>query len=52
MFEAFFNFAHTPFQRDIPPDALYQSPSLKSLQDRLSHGVKNRYFLIVTGDSG
>jgi len=52
MFEAFFNFSHTPFGRDIPPDALYLTPPLKALQDRLSHGVKNRYFLIVTGDAG
>jgi len=52
VFETFFSFSHTPFQRDIPPEALYLTPPLKSLQDRLSHGVKNRYFLIVTGDSG
>ena len=52
MFEAFFNFTKTPFQRDIPPDALYITPQLKLLQDRLAHGVNNRYFLIVTGDSG
>jgi len=52
MFEAFFNFTKTPFQRDIPPDALYMTPQFKDLQDRLSHGVNNRYFLLVTGDSG
>jgi len=52
MVEAFFNFTNTPFKRDIPPDALYMTPQLKILQDRLSHGVKNRYFLLVTGDSG
>jgi len=52
MFEAFFNFTRTPFQRDIPPDALYFTAPLKALQDRLAHGVKNRSFLIVTGDSG
>lgn len=52
MFDAFFNFAHTPFQRDVPASALYLTPPLKALQDRLSHGVRNRYFLIVTGDAG
>ena len=31
---------------------MYLTPPLKALQDRLSHGVKNRYFLVVTGDSG
>ena len=52
MFEAFFNFTKTPFQRDIPPDALYITPHFKALQDRLAYGIKNRCFLIVTGDSG
>ena len=52
MFEAFFNFTNTPFKRDMPPGSLYMTPQLKALQDRLSHGVRNRYFLIVTGDSG
>jgi len=52
MFEAFFNFKNTPFKRDMPPNALYMTPQLKTLQDRLSYGIKNRYFLIVTGDSG
>jgi len=52
MFEAFFNFKNTPFKRDMPSDALYLTPQFKILQDRLSHGIKNRYFLIVTGDAG
>ena len=52
MFEAFFNFTHTPFQRDVPSAALYLTPALKSLHDRLAYGVKNHFFLIVTGDSG
>jgi len=52
MFEAFFNFSKTPFQRNIPPDALYVTPQLKVLQDRLMHGIKNRLFLILTGDPG
>ena len=52
MFEAFFNFTKTPFQRDISTASLYMTPQFTALQDRLSHGVKNRGFLIVTGDSG
>lgn len=52
LFEAFFNFTKTPFQRDIPATSLYVTPQLRDLQDRLTHGVKNCYFLIVTGDSG
>jgi type II secretory pathway predicted ATPase ExeA len=52
MFEAYFNFTRTPFQRDIPPEALFVTPQLKALHDRLSYSVKNRSFIIVTGDSG
>ena len=52
MFEAFFNFTGTPFRRDVPADALYMTPQLQALQDRLSHGVRNRCFLVLTGDSG
>jgi len=52
MIEAFFNFTKTPFQRNIPSEALYMTPQLKTLMDRLTHGVKNHYFLTVTGDSG
>ena len=52
MYEAFFNFTKTPFQRNIPADSLYVTPQLNALQDRLAHGVKNRYFLILTGESG
>ena len=52
MFEAFFNFTKTPFQRDIPAGSLYMTQQFRFLQDRLSHGVKNRFFLLVTGDSG
>ena len=52
MFEAFFNFTKTPFQRDISIDSLYMTQHFKILQDRLSHGVKNKFFLLVTGDAG
>lgn len=52
MFEAFFNFTKTPFSRDIPSASLFVSPHFTDLQNRLAHGVKNRNFLIVTGDSG
>jgi len=52
VFEAFFNFTKTPFQRDISAASLYMTPQFKVLQDRLLHGVKNRGFLILTGDSG
>jgi len=52
MFEAFFNFTRTPFGRDMPPESLYNSSQLEILHSRLAHGIKNRAFLIVTGDAG
>jgi type II secretory pathway predicted ATPase ExeA len=52
MFEAFFNFSKTPFMRKIPPEAMYATPQLKALQDRLSYCANNRLFLLLTGDSG
>jgi len=52
MFEAFFNFTKTPFQRDIPTGSLYLTPQLKDLQDRLAYGVRNCCCLIVTGEPG
>jgi len=52
MFEAFFNFTKTPFQRDIQHNALYMNPQFKILQDRLAHGIKSKYFMLVTGDAG
>jgi len=52
MFEAFFNFTKTPFQRKIPPEAMYTTPQLKALQDRLNYCANNRLFLLLTGDSG
>lgn len=52
MFEAFFNFTRTPFARDMPPDSLYSTPQLEALQSRLAYGIKNRAFLIVSGDAG
>ena len=52
MFEAFFNFTRTPFARDMPTQSLYTTPALDDLQSRLAYGIKNRSFLIVTGDSG
>jgi len=52
MFESFFNFTKTPFARDMPPESLYSTPQLEALQSRLAYGIKNRAFLIVSGDAG
>ncbi len=35
MFEPFYGMAHTPFTRDVPPEALYTSPALHEIGSRL-----------------
>ena len=52
MFEQFFNLLHTPFGRDVPPDALYSTPKCGELQARLLYVAKSRKFCVVTGDVG
>jgi type II secretory pathway predicted ATPase ExeA len=52
MFESYFNFTRTPFGRDMPPEALLATPHSKALQARLAHAVRNKSFLVVTGDAG
>jgi type II secretory pathway predicted ATPase ExeA len=52
MFEAFFNFRHTPFERGLPPDSLYTTPALKELMSRLEYAATRRKFSVITGDTG
>jgi type II secretory pathway predicted ATPase ExeA len=52
MFENHFKFIRKPFQKDISPGALLETRTLKNLQNRLLYGVDNRFFIVLTGDSG
>jgi type II secretory pathway predicted ATPase ExeA len=52
MINGFFNFLHTPFDRNLPPRALFVSPVLENLNNRLAYAVNNRLFCVVTGDPG
>jgi len=50
--EQFFNFKHTPFERDIPTEQLYSTPKFDELLSRLDYAARNRKFSVVTGNVG
>jgi type II secretory pathway predicted ATPase ExeA len=52
MFESFFNLHQTPFERNIPPNQLYQTPQFENLVGLLETVARNRKFCVVTGDVG
>ena len=37
MYEQFFEMTHTPFTRDVPPEALYESPAMRDARLRKVH---------------
>lgn len=52
MFEPFYGFAHTPFSRDIPTEALYMPAALEDILGRLRYAAERQWFAVVTGDCG
>lgn len=52
MFETFFDMAHTPFSRDIPTDALYESSQLDEIIGRLHYAADRQLFAVMTGECG
>jgi general secretion pathway protein A len=52
MYEAFFEMAHTPFTRDIPPELLYESPYVADAIGRLAYAADRQLFAVVTADAG
>jgi type II secretory pathway predicted ATPase ExeA len=52
MFEPFYGMGHTPFTRDVPPEALYTSPALHEIVSRLEYAAERQWFAVVTGDCG
>lgn len=52
MFEGYFNLLHTPFERNIPPEHLYQTRYFEDLMGLLDLVARNRKFCVVTGDVG
>jgi len=50
--EQFYNFKHTPFERDIPVEHLYTTPKFDELLSRLDYAARNRKFVVITGGAG
>ena len=52
MFEPFFGFQKTPFQRDLPVAELFSTPAHEELISRLKYTVEKRFFSLITGEVG
>lgn len=52
MYEKFFEMQHTPFSRDVPPEALYESPAMRDALGRLAYVADRQLFAVVTSDAG
>jgi type II secretory pathway predicted ATPase ExeA len=52
MYEAFFEMTNTPFVKNVPVSSLYIPPFIEEAQGRLTYGVDNNLFIVVTGDPG
>lgn len=52
MYEAFFGMKHTPFARNVPPEALYESPAMGDALGRLAYAADKQLFAVVTADAG
>lgn len=52
MFEKHFGFTTTPFRKDIPAAALFQSRGHRELVARLAHAIPRAEIICLTGDIG
>ena len=52
MYEQYYGMAHTPFSRNVPPEALYESKAIADTLGRLSFTADKQLFAVVTADSG
>jgi type II secretory pathway predicted ATPase ExeA len=52
MFEPFFGFERTPFQRDFPVENCYSTPGFEEMVSRLKYAAEKRFFILATGDVG
>jgi type II secretory pathway predicted ATPase ExeA len=52
MYEDFFEMKHTPFVRDLPPEALYESSYMSNALGRLTYAADKQLFAVVTADAG
>ncbi len=52
MFEKFYGFIQTPFERSIAAGNLYSTPAMDEILDRLKYAANRQLFAIVTGECG
>ncbi len=52
MYEAFYGMTRTPFVRDIPADALYESKAMQEILGRLTYAADRQQFAVITSDPG
>ncbi len=52
MYEEYYGMANTPFSRNIPPEALYESPAMTDTLGRLAYAADKQLFAVVTSDAG
>lgn len=52
MYEQYFGMRYTPFCRDIPPEALYESHAMTEALGRLAYAADRQLFAVVTADAG
>ena len=52
MYESFYGMTHTPFTRDVPADALYESDAMADALGRLAYVADRQLFAVVTADAG
>lgn len=52
MYEEYYGMERTPFSRDIPPEALYESPAMAEALGRLAYAADRQLFAVVTAEAG
>ncbi len=52
MYLAHFGFTHAPFERELPTDLLYDSPSFSEALARLLYVCEKRTLALITGEAG
>ena len=52
MYEEYFGMEHTPFSRDVPPQALYETVAMSDALGRLAYAADKQLFAVVTSDAG
>ena len=52
MYETFYHMTNTPFSRNVPPEALYESRAKEDCLGRLAYAADRQLFAVVTADAG